>query len=106
MTDDLDPNVSADETVRFSIDNREMEIDLSSEHASELREALAPYINAARKASGGSARGGRRSSGGNTASRDETSRIRLWALDQGLKVSERGRIPQNILDEFRKHHAA
>ena len=37
------------ETTRFGIDGRDYEIDLSDEHAAELREALRPFIDGGRR---------------------------------------------------------
>src|SRR6266704_2285180 len=48
--DDLDGG-EAEGTVRFGLDGTEYEIDLSAEHAQALRDALAPYVGAARKVS-------------------------------------------------------
>jgi hypothetical protein len=45
----------ADDTVRFGLDGTDYEIDLSAKHAQALRDALARYVYAARRA-GGSAR--------------------------------------------------
>ena len=52
--DDLDGS-AAEGTVRFGLDGTEYEIDLTAEHAQALRDALARYISAARRA-GSSAR--------------------------------------------------
>ena len=52
--DDLDGS-EADGTVRFGLDGTDYEIDLNGEHAQELRDALARYVTAARRA-GSSAR--------------------------------------------------
>jgi len=49
--DDLDGS-EADGTVRFGLYSAEYEIDLNIGHARQLREALAPYIGAARRARG------------------------------------------------------
>jgi len=64
--DDLDGS-AAESTVRFGLDGTEHEIDLNAEHAQQLRDALASYVRAGRRVSGGSrlpARGGRRGSAG------------------------------------------
>src|SRR5256886_10147744 len=64
--DDLDGS-EAEGTVRFGLDGTEYEIDLNAEHAQALRDALARYVHAARRAGGGArrpARGGRRASAG------------------------------------------
>ena len=52
--DDLDGS-EAEGTVRFGLDGTEYEIDLNTEHAQALRDALARYVGAARRP-GGSAR--------------------------------------------------
>ena len=60
--DDIDGS-AAEGTVRFGLDGTEYEIDLNAEHAQQLRDALAAYVRAGRRVSGGSrrpARGGRR----------------------------------------------
>jgi hypothetical protein len=49
LVDDLDGG-PADETVQFSIDGRDYEIDLSIKHAQALHENLADYIEHARRA--------------------------------------------------------
>lgn len=48
LVDDLDGS-EADETVHFSLDGTGYEIDLSRDNASRLRDALTPYLGAARK---------------------------------------------------------
>jgi Lsr2 len=52
FTDDLDGS-DAEGTVRFGLDGAEYEIDLNAEHARALRDALARYVRAARRAGGG-----------------------------------------------------
>ena len=47
--DDLDGS-AAEGTVRFALDGTEYEIDLNAEHAQQLRDALAAYVRAARRA--------------------------------------------------------
>ena len=53
--DDLDGS-AAEGTVRFGLDGTEYEIDLNEKHAGQLREALARYVNAARRANGSARR--------------------------------------------------
>lgn len=64
--DDLD-GTEAEGTVRFGLDGTEHEIDLNAEHAQALRDTLARYMHAVRRAAGGAqrpARGGRRARAG------------------------------------------
>src|SRR5260370_3100646 len=50
--DDLDGS-AAEGTVRFGLAGTEYEIDLNAEHAQQLRDALAAYVRAGRRVSGG-----------------------------------------------------
>src|SRR3712207_8300460 len=56
LSDDLDENVAADETVSFSLDGTNYEIDLSEKNAEGLRNAFSRYVQAARKVGRGSGR--------------------------------------------------
>jgi hypothetical protein len=99
LLDDLDSS-QAEGTVRFGLDGTEYEIDLNAEHAQALREALARYVRAARRAGGGArrlARGGRRAPAGWVKSTD----VREWAKAQGIEVKDRGRIPAELVARFR-----
>ena len=51
FVDDIDGS-AAEGTIRFGLDGTDYEIDLNTEHAQALRDALAPYIGSARRASG------------------------------------------------------
>lgn len=53
--DDVD-GTPADETVRFTVDGDAYEIDVNSQHADEIRKALAPYIASARRVKRGRGR--------------------------------------------------
>ena len=90
----------ADETVRFGIGGSEYEIDLSKNNARALRRHLAPFIDHARKAG----RGPRRRSGRTAVSRERSGDIRAWAKDHGIAVSDRGRIPASIVEQYEAGH--
>src|SRR5204862_3584163 len=79
----------ADETVRFGLGGTEYEIDLSTKNATAFRRQLAPFIEHARRVG----RGQRRRPGRTAPSRERSADIRAWAKDQGITVSDRGRIP-------------
>ncbi|MDN5934121.1 MAG: Lsr2 family protein [Pseudonocardia sp.] len=110
LIDDIDGS-EADEHVEFAIDGKSYEIDLSSANGSRLRDAMAPFVSAARRALP-TGSGGRRSSAassGTSAARPSTDReqnqaIREWAVQQGMKISERGRIPSNVLEAYHQNH--
>jgi hypothetical protein len=95
LEDDLDGG-PADETVRFGIGGTDYEIDLSRRHAATFRRQLAPFIEHARKAG----RGARRRPGRTASSRERSADIRAWAKDQGIAVSERGRIPASVVEQY------
>ena len=104
LVDDLDGG-EASETVSFALDGNNYEIDLSGKNATELRDAFAKYVGAARKVgratSSPGGRSARRSGGTSTAmDRDQAAAIRSWAKKQGLKVSDRGRIPATIIEQY------
>lgn len=92
-----DDEVEGQETVPFSLDGTSYEIDLCTKHAQELRNSLAPFVGHARRPPAARARG-RRPRG--VSSRERSAEIRAWAKAHGHKVSERGRIPQSIVDEY------
>lgn len=101
LVDDIDGTVlgiGEGETVHFSLNSTAYEIDLTTENADALREALEPYIAGARRASG-TPRGG--SARKRSAASPETAAIREWAKANGHKVSERGRIPAAVIDAYR-----
>ena len=103
LIDDLDGK-KADRTVEFSLDGVSYTIDLSEANAGKLRKALDPYISAGTRL--GRTTGGRIASRAGVpsrpaGSRDENRLIREWALRNGHKISERGRIPQEVSNAYR-----
>jgi hypothetical protein len=107
LVDDLDGG-TAEETVEFGIDGVSYEIDLSAGNAGKLRDSLADYVSSARKAGAGGRRKvagpTRRASGAGRASvdREQNAAIREWARKNGYNVSDRGRIPAEVLDAYHK----
>jgi hypothetical protein len=95
LEDDLDGG-PADETVRFGLGGTNYEIDLSTKNANAFRRQLAPFIEHARK----TGRRQRRRPGRTTSSRERSADIRAWAKDQGITVSERGRIPASVAQQY------
>ncbi|MDN5571948.1 MAG: Lsr2 family protein [Propionibacteriaceae bacterium] len=104
LTDDLaGDDTVADETLSFGLDGSTYEIDLSSENAAALREALAPYVAAGRKNSGARRTGGRRS--GRSAGLASANDVRQWARSQGMEVSDRGRVRDEVRAAYEAAHA-
>jgi Lsr2 len=99
LIDDLDGSEAAG-TVRFGLDGTEYEIDLNAKHAQALRDTLARYVSAARRAGGGArrpARAGRRASAGGL----DSSEVREWAKAEGIEVKDRGRVPAELVVKFK-----
>jgi hypothetical protein len=106
--DDTTPGT---ETISFSLDGTNYEIDVCDDHAAELRDAYAPYVGAGRRISGART-GGRRAAARPAAAvrpaagsdRQRAGDIRAWAKAKGLAVNERGRIPATIVAEYQAAH--
>ncbi len=95
LEDDLAGGPAA-ETVRFAVEGTGYELDLNAKTAATFRKELVPYIEHARKA--GRAQG--RRAGRTVASRQRSGDIRAWAKQHGLAVSERGRIPASVVEQY------
>jgi hypothetical protein len=101
LVDDINGQ-PADESVKFSLDGVQYEIDLTSKNATKLRDALAPFVASGTKISRGgvAATRGRASRGPARADREVNQAIRDWAKAKKLPVSDRGRIKQEIVDRY------
>jgi hypothetical protein len=118
LTDDLDGKPIPDgkgETIRFGLDRTDYEIDLTDKNAKALRETVSKYVAAARRTGSGTRGAGnrRRTGGRGTAGRgaNEASRnydpkaVRAWAESQGIEVSQRGRVPADLIAKFQEANA-
>jgi nucleoid-associated protein Lsr2 len=99
ITDDIDGTDGA-ETVSFSFDGQSYEIDLGTKNLDKFKKSLQPFIDSGRRV----ARQGNIRSGRSRASRKDSSAIRAWAAEQGLAVSERGRIPAAVVAQYEAAH--
>ncbi len=99
LEDDIDGG-AAEQTVTFGLDGTTYEIDLSERNAAKMRDLLAPYVAAARRANGR----GRRSSRGRSSGGPNAAEIREWARSQGREVSDRGRVPADIRSAYDNAH--
>lgn len=102
LIDDID-GTDADRTVQFALDGTSYEIDLNKENAAKLEKALAPFIDKATKVSSARAAGGRATR--RTASgRSKAAEVRAWAKEQGISVPDRGRVPNEVLEQYEAAH--
>ena len=102
LVDDIDGG-TADETVTFGLDGVTYEIDLTSAHASDLRDAFANWVGHARKVGGRSTTKAAGARGRRTSSNDAQA-IREWAKEHGHHVSERGRISAEVKAAYDAAH--
>ena len=106
LTDDLDGS-EADRTVEFGLDGVTYTIDLSDKNIGKLRKVLDPYLAVGTRVR----RDGREAP---SATRSQTATvplakvraknksIREWAAGNGYEVSERGRIPVEVVEAYHK----
>ncbi|MCX4233266.1 histone-like nucleoid-structuring protein Lsr2 [Streptomyces ortus] len=84
------------------IDGAGVEIDLTDENYERLLELLNPYLHAegARRIRGATKVNGKRKQ--TTARGADSSAIRLWAKNNGYEISDRGRVPASVREEYQK----
>lgn len=95
LEDDLDGGPAA-ETLRFRFDGTKFEIGLNKKNAAAFRKQLSPFVEHARK----TGRGQRRQPGRTQSTRRRSGEIRAWAKEHGITVSERGRIPASVVEQY------
>lgn len=99
LVDDMDGG-DADVTIAFVVNGESYSIDLSTRNAEAFWSAIAPYVEAASKKLND-----RQSSlNAQLAGVEQRALIREWARKKGVEISSRGRIPQDIIEEYNKHN--
>ena len=104
LIDDLDGRVvpvGGGETVTFGLDGIEYEIDLSTKNAARLRSGLEPFVNAARHSIIGKRRPSTRPAVTRVDTAADPAAVRAWAAAHGIRVSNRGRVPADVVAKFR-----
>ncbi|MGW6425055.1 histone-like nucleoid-structuring protein Lsr2 [Nocardia sp. NPDC055053] len=108
LIDDFDGTSAAEESVSFGIDGASFEIDLSDTNAAKLRDVFEQWIPHARRT--GRIKGIRRRPEITTATskssrRSDMTAVRAWAVENGHKVSTRGRIAAEVITAYEKASA-
>jgi hypothetical protein len=85
----------AEETLQFRLGAAEYEIDLNAKNARRFRTQMAPFIDHARKAGRRQRRPARPGS-----AREHSADIRAWAKAHDIQVSDRGRIPASVIEQY------
>ena len=87
-------------TRAFSLDGRDYEIDLCEKHSQKFDEAVKRFADKARKVSSRMSRPKRRTA----AHRQRSADIRAWDKRSGIEVSDRGRIPAQVITKYDASH--
>ena len=108
LIDDIDGS-SATRTFEFGIEGASYEIDLSEANIKKFNDAVADFVDNARRVGGGSRRGrgrgaGRASGAAASTGGAKPQDVRRWAAGKGLEVSERGRIPREVMEAYEAAH--
>ncbi len=88
LVDDLTGEAAA-ETVRFGLDGRHYELDLTEDHAQQLRAELKAYVRHGRSA-------------GAPWPTQKAAEIRAWARENGYEVADRGRIHRDVIQAYHR----
>ena len=84
----------------FSVDGRDYEIDLCERHSQKFDEVFRRFAVRARKATHRVGRAKQRTA----AHRKRSADIRAWAKDKDVSVSDRGRIPADVIARYDASH--
>ena len=105
LIDDLDGGDAA-ETVTFGLDGATYEIDLSKKNAAAFRKSLARYVSAARRRSASSRPSRRKTAPSSTGSKPKRGydilQLREWAGANKVAVPTRGRIPNSVVEQYKR----
>lgn len=100
--DDIDQSPLTQEelnVIRFSVNGANYIMELSSQHAQEFEQTISRYTSVARRDTETRAR--RRNV---VENRVPTSIVRQWAISNGKTVAARGKVPQEIFDQYYQAH--
>ena len=95
------------ETTKFSVNGRNFEIDLCDTHLEKFEEALGDFVLAGNevkvsKESKAKVRRVIQSRPGTFTTKD----VRDWLASEGREVSERGRLPKTVIEEYQAANAS
>lgn len=108
MTDDLDGESEATESIEYAVDGVAYVIDLNKKNHDAFRKILDKYTSASRKVgkvAGQPSITTRRGTGAK-ADKDQNTAIREWAKTADIEISDRGRIPGSVILKFEEAHKA
>jgi hypothetical protein len=94
LIDDLDGHTEGAPTIEFAFDGQAYEIDLAAANAEKVAKMLAPVIAKAREVTKKGA-----------APNGESVAVRLWAKQQGVELSAKGKVPKTVVEQYRSWKA-
>lgn len=100
LIDDIDGG-NASVNVQFAYAGKSYEIDLNKRNAKKFDDMVKPWITAGRRVS---ARTGTARKSTTGSDPDYLAKVRVWAKENGLSASARGRIAQQTLDAYKAAH--
>ena len=101
LVDDMDGG-DADLTIAFTINGEGYSMDLSEKNADNFYAALEPWLAIATRSRSAK----EATMQGHLAGVEQRAAIREWAAKVGMEISPRGRIPQEVTEEYNKTHRA
>jgi hypothetical protein len=96
LIDDLDGGEAAD-TVRFSLDGTEHEIDLSASAQRRAAQGTGPVPRYSRRVRGSASSAAR----GRRGAAVDTAKAREWAKGHGIEVKDRGGVPADVVKRYK-----
>ena len=107
LVDDIDGTVFGEdgESITFSVNGVDYEIDLKDKHASKFHKQIGFFIEHATRVGGRKRRSDRPVvADAPVRRRGNGKEIRAWAAEQGYEISSRGRIPAEVEQAFQDAH--
>ena len=107
LVDDIDGTVFGEdgESITFSVNGVDYEIDLKDKHASKFHKQIGFFIEHATRVGGRKRRSDRPVvSDAPVRRRGNGKEIRAWAAEQGYEISSRGRIPAEVEQAYQDAH--
>ena len=106
FVDDIDGSTEGVEHYTFNWLGTDYEIDLAPKSAKKLVDIMNTYTDKATrvpKVKSGGERGGWET-GRTQTSRDDVAAMRTWAREQGMEVSDKGRVSEAVKDAYHQAH--
>ena len=107
LVDDIDGTVFGEdgESITFSVNGVDYEIDLKDKHATKFHNQIGFFIEHATRVGGRKRRSDRPvAAEAPVRRRGNGKEIRAWAAEQGYEIASRGRIPAEVEQAYTRTH--